>query len=163
MHARNEIEAERVDVALAGIEDEPIRHMSAHNLTDHGNLPRPRLVRRNAAAFERHRTADDARRRNHLRWNCLQTGQFKFINPGRRVNAGYIHRLRHLVRHEMYDELAGREDIFRRVLSNPSTTVGVSCPRTLKKLNGAAFAKPSDERVVTHAMGRGVTVAVRIL
>ena len=46
---------------------------------------------------------------------------------------------------------------------SPIATVGGSCPITLKKLNGAALITPLAEIVVTQAIGRGVTVAVRIL
>ena len=53
MHAGDEIEGKRVDVALAGIEDELVRDVGAYDLADHGNLPRTRLMSREAAAFER--------------------------------------------------------------------------------------------------------------
>ena len=46
---------------------------------------------------------------------------------------------------------------------SPIATVGGSCPITLKKLKGAALITPLAEIVVTQAIGRGVTVAVRIL
>jgi hypothetical protein len=35
--------------------------------------------------------------------------------------------------------------------------MGGELPSTLKKLNGAAFTTPAAERVVIHAIGRGVT------
>ena len=39
----------------------------------------------------------------------------------------------------------------------PSTTIGGSCEKTLKKLIGAALSWPEAERVVTSAIGRGPT------
>ncbi len=42
-------------------------------------------------------------------------------------------------------------------------TSGGSSAKTLKKLKGAAFTTPVGPRVVTQAMGRGSTKAVRIL
>ena len=47
--------------------------------------------------------------------------------------------------------------------SSPIASVGGSWPNTLKKLYGAALTTPSSDSVVTQAIGRGVTVAVRIL
>src|SRR6185436_19254636 len=40
-------------------------------------------------------------------------------------------------------------------------TIGGELPSTLKKLNGAALTTPSGPRVVTQAMGRGVTRETR--
>ena len=42
----------------------------------------------------------------------------------------------------------------------PSATTAGSDPKTLKKLKGAAFTRPSASMVVTHAMGRGTTMWV---
>src|SRR3546814_18648785 len=39
----------------------------------------------------------------------------------------------------------------------PSATMGGSLLTTLKKENGAAFSRPSGDRLTTHAMGRGTT------
>ncbi len=45
-----------------------------------------------------------------------------------------------------------------RLFVGEKTTTGGFAPNTLKKLNGARFTTPSgEERVVTHAIGRGVT------
>lgn len=46
-------------------------------------------------------------------------------------------------------------------LPMPRTTRGGLEPNTLKKLNGAALIVPSGERLVTQAMGRGMTTEVR--
>ena len=48
-------------------------------------------------------------------------------------------------------------------LSRPRTRSGGSSPTALKKLYGAAFTTPAADMVVTQAIGRGVTVEVRIL
>ena len=40
--------------------------------------------------------------------------------------------------------------------SRPSAIVGGSSPIMLKKLYGAALAMPAPDRLVTHAIGRGV-------
>jgi hypothetical protein len=39
----------------------------------------------------------------------------------------------------------------------PNTKSGGSGPMTLKKLKGAALRAPSRDKVVTQAIGRGVT------
>jgi len=41
----------------------------------------------------------------------------------------------------------------------PIPTVAGSLPKTLKNENGAALMAPAASRVVTHAIGRGKTVA----
>jgi len=41
----------------------------------------------------------------------------------------------------------------------PIPTVAGSLPKTLKNENGAALIAPAASRVVTHAIGRGKTVA----
>ena len=47
--------------------------------------------------------------------------------------------------------------------STPSATMAGSADRQLKKLNGAALARPSGPSVVTSAIGRGTTVPIRSL
>jgi hypothetical protein len=42
-------------------------------------------------------------------------------------------------------------------------TMGGESPSTLKKLNGAAFTRPSRSTVVVNAIGRGVTSPARIM
>ena len=42
---------------------------------------------------------------------------------------------------------------------SPSTISAGSSEKTLKKLKGAAFTTPSGDRLVTSAIGRGVTLA----
>ena len=43
VHAGDEIEGERIDIALAGIKDELIRYVRAHDLANYSNLLRPRV------------------------------------------------------------------------------------------------------------------------
>src|SRR6516162_3708482 len=45
------------------------------------------------------------------------------------------------------------------LLPMPMPTVAGSLPKTLKNENGAALIAPAASRVVTHAIGRGKTVA----
>ncbi len=48
-------------------------------------------------------------------------------------------------------------------LLTANMTIGGSSAKTLKKLNGAALTVPVGPTVVTQAIGRGSTKAVRIL
>ncbi|GCC49468.1 hypothetical protein chiPu_0033997, partial [Chiloscyllium punctatum] len=98
--------------------DELVRDVGAYDLADHGNLPRTRLMSREAAAFERHRAVGDAWRRNHLRGHRPQAGERELIDLARRIDTGGIHGIGHAPRHQMRDELAGREDVLGGVLQS---------------------------------------------
>jgi len=47
--------------------------------------------------------------------------------------------------------------------STPSARIAGSADRQLKKLNGAALARPAASTVVTSAIGRGTTAPIRSL
>ena len=61
----------------------------------------------------------------------------------------------------MFIQVSFRRPSGRLLIAN--MTSGGSSPNTLKKLKGAAFTTPVGPRVVTQAIGRGSTKAVRIL
>lgn len=123
----------------------------AHDLTDHGNLPWSCLLDRKPGV----RTPpgiDDAWECNHPQAAVRKPASASSSTSGGASTQSRVHRLRHMSRHEMRDELAGREDIPCRVLQSRSGMAQQS-ERNRRQLV-SKYIEETERRRVGNAVGR---------
>ena len=122
------------------------------------------------AALQSSRRLGDTRNRNTGSRQDRESGGLDLADVGRKVDGTGVHSLGHRLVNAVDDEYAGLTDMLERVLRRavrPRLQADDDERRILaeyiKKENGAALTTPSLPTVVTRAIGRGTTSAVRSL
>ena len=154
MHARDQFQVFRIDVTSRGVLNELLSYAGGDNspttIICLGPITRQVKTRHSNA------TGDSAMRPRPLRLDRCEARELQFIDVRRGLNASYVHCLGVVLRHQVNHELICRQNVGCGTLeailppSTPMTTMGGSCPMTLKKLYGAALTTPASDSVVSH-------------
>src|SRR5215203_1974906 len=97
-----------------------VTNVSLHDLSQRHQLVWPERDSGLDAALQSNRTDGDTWRPDLVGRSGGQVCEAQFIYAWRSVNAGQVHRLRHLLRYEIHDEFVCSKDIDTGVLIRPS-------------------------------------------